>query len=1198
MIIKGKSIKNKVSKIALFLFFGSLFLLPSIIKHVDYLPKNVSAHSNYGWPVEIYTLWNDTQPNIDGNVNFDQFDNSYEWTGAALNVLFDNSYDLGGFAFMQNDDNTFYIGLDIVTHQNDKLTTTWGCGIYLDTNHDGALTGYMDKAIVIAGSGSDTGLYYHYWDSTNNDWILEEQVPLGSETTQGIKGNTVFTTSYFNESYPHRQYEIKIPFDAIYAGPERTIGIAYDAFEDMDSLSTSICWPYLGLLPAKIRWQSWQWGDIYFSSGNTETNEEYAEFMIEKNARIKHDAIGPNNGTYFALGDIDGDDDDELIVSSNRTASTSEGLQPLLAIFDYQNNEFKRIWSSWQSDLPELPFLLNQIVSYDFDGDGKDEIYGCGPCSNSFLQLYDWNETNNDFDSMDEFYNFPTADLSGYLTIGDIDNDGSLELVSGTQDGYVIILRYIGNHEFEDDDYSPFLPEQVDISNPYKIHAVEVANTDADTKNELLLLSQITNDDSAGITQLQILEKDPSAVSGYFDNPGDNLDRYKNDITEDYFGHTIVVEDVDNDGDVEIILGGKNYLQIYEQGKFLASDRYRIQLNFDSEPPGMAGGIAVGDLVEEDGVNELIYGCNNGSIFIKTLTESGSTYEGTLIWTADIGTSPGKSEAIQIVDGDEDGEKELIIGDNFGQMLIIGKTKPPTVSITYPPDGGAVGQANTLVQWEISDEGITLHHFTVEVNGELVAKVSGSQAGYMVVFSEEGWQSVTVTGYDILGREGSDTHSVYYVEGLPEVEIDLPENNYKTTNNQVLVKYHIVENPGALDHYEIYRNGTLIEETTKEDCTIPLENSAVYNITVRAENSDGYGTKDQVFVIKDNNPPELSITYPNTNSYYKGTEIELEWVASDELTEIEYFDIYREEEFYLTTIEDSCLVTLDLEKEYNLTVVAYDSLGNSAIDETIVTRDSSEPSCSILTPEDDFIVNATIIDIHWNATDNPSGSGLDYTKILVNGEEKYRGSGENETEISLGTTEGTKNIEVVTYDKAGNKDNDYVSVIVDVSPPVINILSPEDNYITGLNYAIITWDSSDEGSGIKEYQILVDNIPLAIISDPNLKFYQIELPENKTYEITVKSYDELDNYSEDTIEITRDSNTPTFAITNPVKFEHSINDVEVNMSWASFNIEGIEQYKIYVNNSFYDSLNDPSISNEIIVLSNVSFDIEGSFRLS
>ncbi|NHK32277.1 MAG: hypothetical protein FK730_13060, partial [Asgard group archaeon] len=486
--------------------------------------RNIQAHNQQSQPIEMYSLWNDTNPTLDGQINFNSSNLATEWSGAAVYNLFDKDNSIDSKILIKNDNTNLFIGLDLTSYQTETPVSDWGTSIYFDINHNGVLDN-LDIAVRYFADGIGEFVYFYSFSELSNQWEIIETENPGVALSNSVLVNSDFSQSFF-ELLNHRQYEIRIPLSVINKIPGQIIGIGFEAFENFDNFNEELTWPYVGSTPENIRLDAKYWGDLFLCE-----QLEYTKFSIENNFNIKESAIGQNNGLFITSGDIDGDVDLELIVVSNRSIA---GDNNLFAIYDFVDNELVQIWNSWTSIHYTKLFPAKSLIAYDFDVDGKDEIYGVGEDSR-IGRISEWNPTTNDFDSVDIVFTHSRG-LMGYAAIGDADNSGGMNLVVGDQSGYILILDYDSeNNKFIQDKRSPFLPT-IGLFNPAKrIHAVEVADMDSDGKQEILAFLQTSNNHELSPTIFNVFQRDIAKVSR---NSEDDIPYYGSVLTEDYFGHT------------------------------------------------------------------------------------------------------------------------------------------------------------------------------------------------------------------------------------------------------------------------------------------------------------------------------------------------------------------------------------------------------------------------------------------------------------------------------------------------------------------------------------------------------------------------------------------------------------------------------------------------------------------------------------
>lgn len=1186
--LKKYSVKRSLTLILMVLSF----IIPILIFNS---PNNFgSAHSAIATPTEIFSLWNDTAPTLDGAIGFSLNDLSNEWSSAAVYSMFDETNSPSSKLLIQNDNTNLYIGLDMTEYTDDNPSLAWGCAVYLDIDHNGILTN-ADRAVLYMDNSTTLAVSFLKYSEIQDKWLHEEYASPGvALPTTNILIDSAFTDSEFSAT-DHMQYEIRIPLNVMQVSPGNITGFGVEAFDDYYSITKdSATWPGYSSEPGQIWLTPSGWGDLYIGK-DTSKASYYAQYVVEENTNIKTGAVGMNNGTYLATGDIDGDGDLELIVGSNRTVS---GDSNLLAIYDYDGGDFKRIWASWLTSHQSKMITPMGIATYDFDENGEDEIYICST-ENRILRFFDWNAANINFDNCENAY-VHTRNFVGYIAIGDVNDDGKAEIVVGDNKvvlgGDLIILNYnVSGIDIFDLDKS-YNPGTALGSLTQRVLALEVADMDDDSIEELLYACQITSDESLSTTALKIDQV--GFLGNYYDNSEDDLPGTSSSSTLDQFAHSILVDDVDNDGITETVIVGKNYLKIFGKNNF-SGTHAPIELIINcSIVPNMGGGVTCGD-IDMDGANELIVGAGNGTIYILNISDSGSdNLSYTIEWQSDLGHSPGKREAMVIYDLDKDSENELFFGDNFGQIISLGKSQAPIVNIISPSYGSTRTDTTVSVTWSAIDD-FEMHHFDVYVEDAFVARAGGSQTG-IILSLLEGTSQILVNGYDITGKNDSAITEVTVNLNSPEVFILSPENNAYVGSIPFNLVLNYSDINGDFNHYEIYVNETYQGSTSLNTYPVTLTlGDGNYNITVLAVDDATNTGRETINVIRDTTAPEITITTPIDESAVMSTIITVQWSATDQLSGISYYKIQKDGIDYSTTEITSAPVTLGIDKDYSIRVIAYDKAGNSGSDLNIITKDSVKPFVNITSHPDYFITSNTVLNLKWVCYDNYGGTAIDHSEVTINGVSKYSGV-LTEATIDL-VNEGSKNIIVTTYDLAGNSEQDLIIAIVDTDNPTLQILNPVNNFNTSINYVVVSWESSDTGSGVSLYNVYVDSVLYMTINNPGTTSLAIPLTTDKSYTITVQAIDYLDNLAEDTIIVTRNSSLEEMSITNPVAFISFISSTQFTMNWIVANIDNVSSFEIYINNSLEYTILDNTSRSQLVDLEDfgsIPFDSYQTFNVT
>ncbi len=394
------------------------------------------------------------------------------------------------------------------------------------------------------------------------------------------------------------------------------------------------------------------------------------DFALQWSEDLGTDALG------ISIGDTDNDGNGNELVTVTR-----DNIYVLE--WDKTSSSYDVVWST-PIDAQNSP-VWKCIVIEDADNDGLNEIAiaatgltigGTARCA----FIYEWNGATYVLQSTTP----PAGRSTDSIAVGDVDQDEKNEVVVGTTDGY-----YYGHiRVFEWDDTSETYLEEwsygdpvtsgygSDFDPPYsynKIYAnaVSIGDSDNDGRNEII-------------------------AGDYF---GDIFVFNWNDLTEtydeqwiarrpDYGWHAygVAVNDVDDDGDNEIVVGADNRIASLEWN---ASETYEELNRIYIDSNMQWYGIVVGD-VDYDDVNEVIAGNVNGELhFFEWNSGLGALAEE---WNVDIGSNAWK---IAFGDVDNDGTNEFVVGNAEGEVLVYDyvTAEEPTVSPVRktPPPQNALG---------------------------------------------------------------------------------------------------------------------------------------------------------------------------------------------------------------------------------------------------------------------------------------------------------------------------------------------------------------------------------------------------------------------------------------------------------------------------------------------------------------------------
>lgn len=293
-------------------------------------------------------------------------------------------------------------------------------------------------------------------------------------------------------------------------------------------------------------------------------------------------------GGSFASGDIDGDGDNDFLISG-----LSPGRATALYLNDGEGNFTEEL---------DIPFPdASETVSYfaDLDGDNDLDLFfsGWGLGVEAFAHVY-LNDGNGVFtqQSNPEILQFrgPGADLA------DVDGDGDLDLFISTSIQSGNDTDFFAELYLNDGDANFSLTSSSGI-NPHSIAAVEFLDADGDGDMDLFI---------SGETEEEI------ASSELYLNDGNGV--FSLDTQNNYIQmHAADVDaaDIDNDGDVDLLMSGSD--QSFEimtvlylnngGGLFSTLENTGIQNTF-------AGANAIADLDNDGDQDILTLGSQDGGL--------------------------------------------------------------------------------------------------------------------------------------------------------------------------------------------------------------------------------------------------------------------------------------------------------------------------------------------------------------------------------------------------------------------------------------------------------------------------------------------------------------------------------------------------------------------------------------------------------
>jgi hypothetical protein len=422
-------------------------------------------------------------------------------------------------------------------------------------------------------------------------------------------------------------------------------------------------------VPSELR--AWQNDDAPFSSSWSESE------------------LGNVSGfvTDLALGDLDNDGDLDYLASFTSLAN--------FELTAWQNTHVHRNapFAPQGFAVGAVEMNVLTLAQGDLDEDGDLDVISAGVFGASF-DVVAWQNTGAPFDAA--WTSGIVAQIPHTVTtiaLGDLDNDGDLDLVTGTVEGadFEIMAWENGLDPFAGPWDSGNVGAVAD-----SVGALALADLDND--GDLDIVS------GAGLNAFEVM---------VWMNDGTPFDNtwIQNGVGES-LGHVtaVAVGDLDNDGNVDIVTGST----AQEDFEIIAwrNDDLPFAGLWDQNDVGPSGGaarsLALGDL-DNDGDLDIMSGSTLGAIVEIVAWQNNGDPFGVLWPSFQVGASPDSVYAVQLGDLDGDGDLDLVTGsgvaDDFEVTAWENDGGPLSGSWPATDIGAIAGDVYAVVLGDLDNDG-------------------------------------------------------------------------------------------------------------------------------------------------------------------------------------------------------------------------------------------------------------------------------------------------------------------------------------------------------------------------------------------------------------------------------------------------------------------------------------------------------------
>ena len=360
--------------------------------------------------------------------------------------------------------------------------------------------------------------------------------------------------------------------------------------------------------------------------------------------------------------------------------------------------------------------------------------------------------------------------------------------------------------------------------------------------------------------------------------------------------------------------------------------------------------------------------------------------------------------------------------------------------------------------------------------------------------------------------ENSVKYAVSRDDVPPTIFITSPEDGAMINTTSVQVSWYGDDDESGIDHYSIYLNEGLIGNTNASTTSWWLSDLLLgpNNVTVIAYDEAGNYASDQITVIVDLIQPTAEIIAPENESYLRDAVI---IVVNGCDTYFDYMKLYINDELIATLNDDGANVyvweTSFMEDEtYTIKLVVYDKAENYAEAFVTVIVDNTSPNITWILPSNGSYISGVV-----NLTFSYYDSNLHKATLLLDGRTLANVTGETfylwkTSEIA----DGEHILTLMVLDKAGNRVDESVTLVVDNTKPDVNIVNSAELIGAELE-GVVTIQFSSSDTNLEGVLLYIDETVINVTGQSSYEWNTTEVGDG-THAIRLVAYDKAGNMAE------------------------------------------------------------------------------------
>jgi len=303
--------------------------------------------------------------------------------------------------------------------------------------------------------------------------------------------------------------------------------------------------------------------------------------------------------------------------------------------------------------------------------------------------------------------------------------------------------------------------------------------------------------------------------------------------------------------------------------------------------------------------------------------------------------------------------------------------------------------------------------------------------------------------------------------------------------------------------------------------------------------------------------PSLAVTAPVAGTWLGSANVNVSWTGSDVPSGIDRYETSLDAGPFVSNGPSNSTSFAGLaEGLHTVDVLAYDLAGRMATDSVNFSVDLSPPSVSVSSPASGSWFGASSVTVTWTGSDALSGVDRYETRLDAGA---FVPNGLNVSAPFAGLLEGPHTVEVWAFDAVGNVASASVTFSVDLSDPILTVLTPASGAWLATPDVTVVWAGSDALSGLDHYETSLDSGPFGGIGLATSRLFPA-LPDGP-HAVDVLAFDVVGRQVTASVAFAVDGSAPTVSVTSPASGAW-LGTGTVAVSWTGADpVSGLDHYE-------------------------------------